>query len=155
MKCQDAQKWILLQDSGEMPAKHGNALAAHMHDCEPCREFQFALIESQQVFQTQEEPSATAVQNVLREARLNVPEKKRATIWVLKPALVAAAALVIGVGLFFSAFSPDKVGMELVVNETQLLTAEDQVASVMYNGLSDDDLAFNFLMTYEDSYASL
>lgn len=155
MKCHDAEKGILLQDSGEMPTKHESALAAHLHDCEPCREFQFALFESQHAFQTLEEPPATAIQNVLRAARLNVPEKKRAPIWILKPAFAAAAALIIGVGLFFGAFAPDKVGMELVVNETQLLNAEDQVASVMYNGLSEDDLAFNFLMTYEDSYASL
>lgn len=155
MKCQDAEKWVLLQDSGEMPAKYEKALAAHLHDCKPCQQFQFALIESQNVFQPLKEPSATAVQNILREARVKAPEKKRAAIWLLKPAFAAAAALVIGVGLFFSAFAPDKVGMELMITETQLLTAEDQIASVMYNGLSDDDLAFNFLMTYEDSYASL
>jgi anti-sigma factor RsiW len=155
MKCQDAEKWVLLQDSGEMPAKHENALATHLHDCNPCQQFQFALIESQHIFQTLEEPSATAVQNVLREARVNVPEKKRVTLWLFKPAFAAAAALIIGAGIFFSAFAPDKVGMEFVVTETQLLNADDQVASVMYSGLSDDDLAFNFLMTYEDSYASL
>ncbi len=40
--------------------------------------------------------------------------------------------------------------MEFVVTETQLLSAEDQIVSVMYEGLSDDDLAFNFLMTYEE-----
>ena len=155
MKCHDAEKWIMLQNSGEMPAKNENALAAHLHDCEPCRQFQFALIESQQVFQPLEEPSVKAVQNVLREARLNAPEKKKASIWVLKPVVATAAAAVIGLGLFFGAFSPDKVGMELVMTETQLLTADDQISSVMYNGLSEDDLAFNFLMTYEDSYAAL
>ena len=32
MKCQNAEKWILLQDSGEMPKQHESALAAHLHD---------------------------------------------------------------------------------------------------------------------------
>jgi anti-sigma factor RsiW len=155
MNCQNAEKYILLQDSGELPKKHTNSLAAHLHDCEPCQQFQFALMESQRVFQPLEQPSSKAVQNVLREARLNVPEKKPAKIWGLKPAVAMAALLVIGVGIFLSPIGSDKVAMELVVGKTQLLTVDDQISSVIYSGLSDDDLAFNFLMTYEDNYASL
>jgi len=158
MKCQDAEKYILLQDSGEMPGKCANELAAHLHDCEPCQEFQFSLIESQVHFQTlEEEPSATAMQNVLREARVNAPEGRSARLphfgW--RPALGMAAAVVIGLSLFFGMYSSDQVAMELVMTETQLLETEDQVASTIYEGFSDDDLAFNFLMTYEDSFASL
>jgi anti-sigma factor RsiW len=155
MNCQQAEKYILLQDSGELPAKHANALAAHLHDCKPCRQFQFALIEAQQVFQPLEEPSIKAMQNVLREARLNAPATKRAPFWILKPALAAAASLMIGLGIFFSTVHTDKVGMDLVLGKTQLLTVDDQISSVIYSGLSDDDLAFSFLMTYEDNYASL
>ena len=150
MNCQNAENWMLLQDSGELPAKRENELAAHLHDCDSCQRFQFALIESRAAFQAVEEPSLKAVQNVLREARLNAPEKKRAKLLVLKPAVAIAASLIIGLGLFFGAFGPDEVGMEFVVTETQLLSAEDQIVSVMYEGLSDDDLAFNFLMTYEE-----
>ena len=150
MNCQNAENGMLLQDSGELPAKRENELAAHLHDCESCQRFQFALMESRNAFQSVEEPSPKAVQNVLREARLNAPEKKRARIWMLKPAVAVAASLLIGLGLFFGAFGPDEVGMEFVVTETQLLSAEDQIVSVMYEGLSDDDLAFNFLMTYEE-----
>lgn len=158
MKCQDAEKYILLQDSGEMPEKRANELAAHLHDCEPCQEFQFSLIESQVHFQTlEEEPSATTMQNVLREARVNAPEGHNARLphfgW--RPALGMAAALMIGLSLFFGMYSSDQVAMELVMTETQLLETEDQVASTIYEGFSDDDLAFNFLMTYEDSFASL
>ncbi|MDF7806083.1 hypothetical protein P4E94_01450 [Pontiellaceae bacterium B12219] len=155
MNCQNAQKQILLQDSGELPKKYTNRLAAHLHDCEPCRQFQFALLESQPFFQPLEEPSAQVVQNVLREARLNAPEKKALKIRILKPAMAAAASLMIGLGIFFSLNGSDKVAMELVVGKTQLLTVDDQISSVIYSGLSDDDLAFNFLMTYEDNYASL
>jgi anti-sigma factor RsiW len=152
MNCQDAEKWILLQDSGELPAKHINALAAHLHDCEACQQFQFSLIESKHAFQATNEPTTNAIQNVLREARINAPEKKRASLWVLRPAVAMAASLLIGLGVFFSSTgSGNKVGMELVVTETQLLSTEDQISSVMYSGFSDDDLAFNFLMTYEES----
>lgn len=149
MKCSDAEKLILLQDSGELAAKQAGRLSSHLHGCKPCQRFQHALIESQNVFQAQEEPGAKVMQDILREARVNAPTKKKAQIWVLKPAIAMAASLVIGLGIFFSAFGPDKVGMELVVSETDLLDMSDQMVSVMYEGLSEDDLAFNFLMTYE------
>lgn len=155
MKCHDAENWMLLQDSGEMPANKANELAAHLHDCDPCQRFQHALIESHSAFESTEEPPASVVQNVLRAARTNVPEKRRAQIFTLKPALALAASVVVALGLFFTVFSPDKVGMELVMTETQLLESEDQMVSVMYDGMSDDDLAFGFLMTYDDAIASL
>jgi hypothetical protein len=41
--------------------------------------------------------------------------------------------------------------MVYTVTETQLLDPDDQVVSIMYDGLSEDDLAFNFLMTYRDN----
>jgi len=154
MKCQEAEKLLLLQDSGEMPPNQANALATHLHNCNACREFQHAMIESQGYFRTKAEPSAKALQDVLREARLNAPKKKSPTLSVWKPALAMAASIVVVFGILMAP-GGNKVGMELVVTETQLLEAEDQAVSVMYEGLSEDDLAFNFLMTYEDSYASL
>ena len=149
MKCQDAEKQILLQDSGELAAKQARPLAAHLHGCKPCRQFQHALVESQGIFQTVEEPGAKAIQNVLREARLNAPEKRHLAIFRWKPVLAMAASVMIGLGFFSLTLRPDKVGMELVVTDTQLLESEDQFVNVMYSGLSEDDLAFNFLMTYE------
>ena len=131
-----------------MVKKLANPLAAHLHDCDPCRQFQHILIESQYATQSMEEPSTKVMQNILREARLNAPAMKPAKIFMLRPLVGIAASLLIGLSLFFTAFSPDKVGMELVVSETQLLDSTDQIVSVMYSGLSEDDLAFNFLMTY-------
>lgn len=158
MKCHDAEKWILLQDSGELPAKRAKELAAHLHDCEACREFQFALIESKPHFHSlEEEPSATVMQNVLREARKNAPEKKRFRLPMFgtRQLIPLAASVLIVLSLIVGRYSPDKVGMELVMTETQLMDTETRVTSMMYEGFSEDDLAFNFLMTYEDSYASL
>lgn len=150
MKCSEAEKNILLQDSGEWGSRNEGSLAAHLHDCESCRRFQHALVASQDQFSEMHEPSIKAVQNVLREARLNAPEKKRFLFsGAFKPALAMAAAGIIGMGLFFSFTSPGQVGMELVVSESQLLETEEQIVDLMYSGFSEDDLAFNFLMTFE------
>ncbi len=149
MKCQDAEKLILLKDSGELSGSQAEPLGAHLRDCQPCQRFQGALIESQQALQALEEPSATVMQNVLREARLNSAEKKPVHIFGWRSAVAMAASVLIGLGFFSLTLRPDKVGMELVVTENQLLDYEDSLVSVMYSGLSEDDLAFNFLMTYE------
>lgn len=152
MKCQDAEKLILLQDSGEMPKRQEHALAAHLHDCDPCRRFQYALHASQNEFEAQEEPGIKAIQNVLREARVKAPEKAPAKIFGWKPAVAIAASAVISLGLFLGSVrpDPDKVGLEFVVTDTQMLKTEDQVVSIMYDSLSEDNLAFNFLMSFEE-----
>jgi predicted anti-sigma-YlaC factor YlaD len=150
MKCNEAEKWILLQDSGEKTAKHTGALAAHLHDCEPCRRFQHALVESQDIYQAAEKPSAAVLNHINREARRLVPEKLHAKIMCWKPALALAASLMIGLGIFFSNTRPDTIGLELIMTEAELLDTSDQITLVMYDGLSEDDLAFNFLMTYEE-----
>ena len=149
MKCGEAEKQILLKDSGEMAGKSADALLSHLRKCDECRRFQHALVESQEVFQTLEEPSATVLGNVKREARMLAPEPRPARIFRWKPALAMAASVLIGLGVFLTVFRPDHVGLELTMSETDLLAPGDQVVSVMYSGLSDDDLAFNFLMTYE------
>ena len=150
MKCNEAEKLILLQDSGELAAKRDGSIVAHLHDCEPCRRFQHALVGSQDVFQTLEEPSVTVLNNIKREARRLAPERNQAKVFYWKPAFALAATVMIGLGIFFTNFRPDRVGLELVMAETQLLDTQDQVISVMYCGLSEDDLAFNFLMTYDE-----
>jgi hypothetical protein len=150
MKCNQAGKLILLRDSGELAARHEGALAAHLHNCESCCRLQHALLESKSLFPAGEEPSATVLNNVKREARRCAPAAKPARIIHWKPALAMAASVVIGAGIFFSAFHPDSVGLELLMSETDLLDTPDQVVSVMYSALSEDDLAFNFLMTYDE-----
>ena len=152
MKCEKAEKHILLQDSGELADHLTSPLAAHLQNCDPCQQFQHALLESHNSVQLTEEPSIKIIQDVLREARQNAPEKKPAAFGALRPIIGVAASLAIGLGVFFTAFSSDQVGMELVVTETQLLKSADQLVSVMYEGLSEDDLAFNFFMTYEGEF---
>jgi len=149
MKCNEAEKWVLLQDSGECASHKSGALAAHLHDCEPCRRFQHALMESRNAFETLAEPPEAIVNTVKREIRKRVPKSKKAEIIYWKPVLAVAASVMIALGLFFTVFRPDRVGLELVMDETQLFDTSSQVVSVMYSGLSEDDLAFNFLMTYE------
>ena len=126
MKCTEAEKLVLLEDSGERAGHQADTLSAHLGDCANCRNFQQSIAESRLAFQATEEPGSKVVQNILREARLNAPQRKPAGIFGLKPVLAMAASVLIGLGLFFSAFGPGKVGMELDVTETQLMENGDQ-----------------------------
>ncbi len=151
MKCNHAERLILLQDSGEAAAGKTGALAAHLHDCGDCRQFQHALMQAHGNAAALAEPSAKVVLDILREARLAAPQRKSASRFLWKPAFAAtAAAVVVGLVFLVPALLSNPVGMELVVTATQLMEPEDQIVSVMYSGLSEDDLAFNFVMTYEE-----
>jgi len=150
MKCEKAEKLILLQDSGEMSEKLAGDLGAHLHDCDPCRQFQHALHNTSTLYAVQEEPPVKIMQDVLRATRMGAPTRKTILLSGLRPIIGVTASLMIGIGLFLAAMRPDTVGMELVMSEKQLLPADDQIVSVMYSGLSEDDLAFNFLMTFEE-----
>ena len=149
MKCHYAEKLMLLQHSGPISDRKSGTLAAHRESCPSCREFHKALTAAQSAFKAQEEPSMRVVQNILREARINAPEKKKIRIFAPKAVFAMAASVVMVLGILISVFNPGRVGMEMVVTEAQLLNTEDQITSVMYSGLSEDDLAFNFFMTYE------
>jgi len=149
MKCHDAEKLMLLQQSGCLSDRKIGALAAHRNQCPACAAFHQALTTAQSTFARQQEPPVRIVQNILREARTNAPEKKKYRTFVPRPALAMAASVFILLGLLFTAYRPGRVGMEMIVTEAQLLNTEDQIASVLYSGLSEDDLAFNFFMTYE------
>lgn len=150
MKCQKAEKTILLQGSGELSTRKVGVLAEHLHHCASCRDFQQALVESENLCTPADEPGLKTMQCVLRETRLNAPSRKHVRIFGLKPVLAMASSLAIILGIFLSNTGSDKVGMVFTTTETQLLDPDDQVVGVMYDGLSEDDLAFNFLMTYRD-----
>jgi predicted anti-sigma-YlaC factor YlaD len=150
MKCNNAVKSILLKDSGELAPRKIGALTAHLNQCASCRTFERALQESKASYAPVNEPSVKTLLNVLRETRLNAPVRKHLRIFGLKPVLAMASSLAIVLGVFLSNVSPDEVGLVFNVTETQLLDPDEQAVSVMYDGLSEDDLAFNFLMTYRD-----
>lgn len=152
MKCTEAQKNILLQDSGELGASGICKLEVHLADCESCRQFKQALLESANLFDAAHEPSVRTVQDVLRTARTHAPTRKHEHVLGWKPSLAMAASVLIVLGLAFGNYNSNKVGLELMVSDAQLLEPEDQVVSIMYDGLSEDDLAFNFLMTYEENF---
>lgn len=149
MKCNEAEKLMLLQHSAELKERKSAVLTAHLDECTSCRQFQKVLVVAGNLEATGTEPSVKTMQNVFREARLRAPQKKHYRIFGWKPVLAMASSLAIVLGFVLSNVHPDKVGMIYTVTETQLLGPDDQVVSVMYDGLSEDDLAFNFLMTYE------
>ena len=151
MKCIEVEKWILLEDSSEYSGRRGEALVAHLRGCESCQHFRHVLVKSRDIAQAIEEPSEAILNNIKREARRLVPEQKRSPLFIhWKPARATAASVMIALGLFLSTFSPDRVGLELVMSDTEFLDTQDQAISAMYDGLSEDDLAFNFLMTYDE-----
>jgi hypothetical protein len=150
MTCETAEKLVLLEDSGELTGERHDALITHLTGCNVCQDYKLSIMKSKLALPSVEEPDATLVQYVLREARLMAPNKKALRIYRLRPALAMAASLVVALGFFFSSFGPGEVGMEMDVTETQLMESSDQIVDVMYSGLSEDDLAFNFLMTFEE-----
>lgn len=151
MKCNDAEKYMLLNDSGELSDNHVQALDAHVVSCPSCRQFMQILQEASSLVELAEEPSAKSIQDVLRAARVNVPIREHHSVFGYKSVLAAAASIAVLLGLLFGNLNSNKIGLEMFLTEAQLLDSEDQVVSVMYDGLSEDDLAFNFLMTYEEN----
>jgi|GEM_PF-2676155 len=149
MKCTKAEQRLLLADSGELADRRERVLEQHVAGCEDCRHFQHALQEAKSHFPTVGAPSEKVVQNIQREARILAPAYQQTKVFYWKPAFALAATVFIGLGIFFAAVRPDTVGLELMMADTDLLESDDQIVSVMYSGLSEDDLAFNFLMTYE------
>jgi len=150
MKCTEAEKSILLQDSGELGSAGMLQLEEHLAGCDACQAFKQVLTASSTTFRAAEEPSLKTVQDVLRMARVHAPVRTRHHLFGWKPAVAMAAVAVAALGLFLGHYGPDRIGIDMMVTDTQLLEPEDQVVSVMYEGLSEDDLAFNFLMTYEE-----
>jgi predicted anti-sigma-YlaC factor YlaD len=152
MKCNEAKNLLLLKESGELSRpKETTLLSSHLQTCAECRQFEKTLIQSRLLFQPLEEPPAAVLNEIKREARRTAPHSKRIKTLYWKPALAMAASALIALGLFFTHTRPAAGGLELVLTETELLTPADQAIDVMYSGLSDDDLAFNFLMTYEEA----
>ena len=158
MNCKKAEKLILLEASGELSSKKLTELNKHLSGCKSCRKFQ-KFTNVAMCPTDMEEPTAKSIQNVLRAARQNAPQQashRNIPLLVLKPALGLTAVVAIALQLLPS--NPEAPlsqpvatsdNMVIVMNDAQFLEPEDQVVNVMYEGLSEDDLAFNFLMTYE------
>jgi predicted anti-sigma-YlaC factor YlaD len=159
MKCHKAEKSILLKDAGELGSHKISSLENHLNECSSCREFAQLMTESTRGLNINEEPPVRAVQNVLRAARQQAPTARRSIpALMLKPALGFTVAIMIGVGVFSqrAGTGPEQVsaasnGMILVMNDTQFLEPAEQVLDVMDKGLSEEDMAFNFLMTYVEA----
>ena len=95
MRCSEAEKSILLQDSGELGAARTGKLEAHLSGCAACRGFRQALLAAGSVFDAGKEPSARAVQDVLRTARITAPTQQHQPVFVWKPAMAVAATVTV------------------------------------------------------------
>lgn len=151
MKCNEAELWILLQDSNELATSKQKILNDHLKQCTSCIQFQANLDLLQENTCPMEEPSPFIINNINREARKEAPQPKLSLVRSWKPAIGIAAGLLMALGLFFSKTPVPAAGIDLTFTETELLEPHDQLIDVMYSGLSEDDLAFNFLMTYDEN----
>lgn len=151
MNCKHYQKQILLQDAGELPKRQRIRLAHHIQACPACHALQEEIQTLHSASRANAEPSNAVLSSVHRMARQMAPTPRRATAYPLfKPAFVGAvASLAILLALIAKPSSSDKAYTEFVLLDAQLLEPHEQVAHVINNGFSDDDLAFNFLMTYD------
>ena len=151
MKCSEAKKRILMRDSGELKPSAGAGLVSHLRSCAECRRFEEALRVSREAFQPLEEPSAAVLAEIKREARRLAPQRRPVLVSLWKPALAMAASLLVVLGIHLGRAGTGKgEGQgEGGLTATQLLDPQDQVVEVMYAALSDDDLAFDFLMSYD------
>ena len=151
MKCENAEKWILLTDSGELNDRRSKVLRSHLETCDSCRRFEKTLLFVKPVSEPLSEPPVATIQNIMREARrLNEPKSVKILYW--KPAMAMAASVLIACGIFFaySSLGPSQ-NHPLAFMETYILELDNEISRSAEANQSEDDLAFNFLMTYEET----
>lgn len=148
MKCSNIENWILLNDANELPQKYRKPLTQHLETCESCQAFEKLLHDSR--MQPAHEPPQALVDQILREARQQTPKKAPKTLLFIKPfSLALAATVLIAIGISF--FHPKHLEQqaEFVITESQILTVDYTVSSILEDTLTEDDQALNFLMTYD------
>jgi anti-sigma factor RsiW len=143
MKCSDYEKQMLLYESQELPPRERRQLESHLKTCASCCSFLHLLQKSVQ--EPADEPSIDCLHTVNEMLRQKAPLRSR-PIHLRRRAIAIAASLLIGLGLFALLYPQEKVGLELTLRDTQLLEMDEQLVESIYLSLTEDDLAFNFLM---------
>ena len=103
MKCYKAELALLLQDSGELSVRKSDALAEHLDQCASCRNFRLSLMKAGNLYSPDDEPSLKTTQNIVREIRVNAPNRKQVRVFGLKPVVgMASLASLSNSGVSFS-----------------------------------------------------
>ena len=108
MNCRQAEQWLLLKDTGELPARKLLRLEEHLADCASCRACQDDLdrvIKAARRSLPAGVPAAQTLAAIREAARAGVPLRQAAvlswswTVW--QPVLAAAAILLLCLGGWF------------------------------------------------------
>ena len=147
MTCENIKNQILLKDTAALSSE----VLAHIKQCQSCHEFQQTLKQSQHLFQPADQPSEALLNEVKREARRQTPSRSLHIWRRLRPLLASAASITILLGIVFTRHPQQKINPAIPFAEIEILDAQDQVASAVNESFSEDELAFNFIMTYDDT----
>jgi len=147
MTCENIKNQILLKE----PAALSPEVLAHIKRCSSCQEFQQTLSQSQHLFQPTDQPSEALLNKIKHEARRQVPSHSLHIWRRLRPLLATAASVTILLGIVLTRHPQQKINPAIPFAEIELLDAQDQVASAVNESFSEDELAFNFVMTYDDT----
>jgi len=145
--CEQIKNQILLEDKEGLPSE----VLTHLEYCESCREFHgmIARFKTSPLFAAKDEPSLDVLNEVKREIRRRVPSRSL-TVWRRwRPALVMAASFVVLLAFVLQKNTPQTANVGIVLTEMDVLDSQEQVANAMNDSFSEDDLAFNFVMTYD------
>jgi len=146
MTCEKTKNQILLEDTARLSAE----VSTHLKQCESCRDFQQIVTQSKKIFLPADQPSEALVDQIKNEAQRLAPSRSLKIWRRLRPTLAMAASFAILLG-FVLTNTPQTEGISgLTLNETDLLNSQDQLLNVTTESFSEDDLAFNFMMTDDD-----
>ena len=149
MKCQKAEQWILLRDSGELGAWRAGKLARHLSSCPQCREYAGSLAtltRATRAWDAGQPGSQTigAIRTGLLEAR------DRRTVWTVQPVdrpfarpvwALAGLLAVLGAGLLW--FATARHGSEPSVArvETPSIEAPEATSALAWDDNLDAEIS--------------
>lgn len=153
MKCKTTERWIVLEGSGELSARRQRRLAAHLVQCEGCRQWREAcdVIETRaRDVLVNGEPSETVLANIRREARVRATDK-RPTVWLapwMRPVYGLAALCVVLIGGWWMRPDPEVFGGEAQLQTILLmLSDETNMFAQVSSTLSDEAVGQTALET--------
>lgn len=148
MKCQKAEQWILLSDSGELGAWRARKLARHLASCTHCQDYARslgALTRATRAWDAGQPGSQTvgAIRTGLLEAR------DRRTVWVVEPAdrpfarpawALAALLALLGAGLLWFAVARPGSEPAMARMETPSIEAPGAASALAWDDNLDAEI---------------
>jgi len=134
MRCTDFEKYILLADSGEIPAKRRAPLATHLAQCPHCRAFQsdvLALRTLDGQARTDSSPSAKVMDRILAAAESRRPGRDVPTPYFGRRMLAMAAGLSLILGTWYVATRTPNASPAADLSEARIAACSSLLAAMM------------------------